>query len=84
MSETEFIVLDELYFIQVFDQLESSCDLSTEELLNTLKSLYSKGWIRILKSVDRDEDEEKVDLDINFTKYYYLASKEGLFAHNSR
>ena len=83
MTDLEFNILDELYFVTGFSQLVDSCDLDEKLLIKALDELYKKGWIRILSSVDVDEDKDHVDLKNKYLDYYYLASKEGLFAHNS-
>ena len=81
MEETEFEVLDELYFVISFDELLNAVDLTEKELLKVLIELERKEWIRIYDS--NDTELEKYDLEDGFRTYFYLASKKGLFAHNS-
>ncbi len=81
MSDIEFTLLDELYFVISFPDLESACELSEEEMLDTLRKLREKGWIRVLETVD-DEIVGAVNWE-RFREYFYLASKSGLMAHNS-
>lgn len=81
MTELEFDVLDELYFVQSYQQLAEACDLEQQELVNTLASLCEKGWAQVLRTVD-DEAPEPLELQSNFHTYYYLATKKGLHAHN--
>lgn len=83
MSDSEFDVLDELYFVQSFDNLQGLCDLDTDELVKTLSSLFEKKWIKVLKTVDEEEIPDKVLLKTEYRKYFYLATKKGLLAHNS-
>jgi hypothetical protein len=83
MSDQEYDVLDELYFIQSFAGLQQSCNLSEEELRHTLQLLWEKGWLRCMQSVEEDAVEDP-DLKTGYRSYYYLASKAGLLAHNSR
>ncbi|MFZ9046714.1 MAG: hypothetical protein ACO2ZZ_12715 [Cyclobacteriaceae bacterium] len=83
MSEEEFDVLDELYFVISYDELKSNIEWSTDELVPVLSVLYKKGLIRVLFGVDDEVPVEQVNLLNNFDNYHYLASKKGLLAHNS-
>lgn len=83
MTENEFDVLDELYFVISYDDLRSSVELSEHELIMTLESLWKNGWLRVLANTELDEDESKVNIASKYRSYFYLASKKGLFAHNS-
>ena len=81
MTELEFDVLDELYFVSSFNQLAEACELEQTDLINTLEVLYQKEWIKVLQTVD-DEAQEPLHLQERFSTYYYLATKKGLHAHN--
>ena len=81
VSDEEFDVLDELYFVKHFNELLQDSTLSKEEILPALRTLYDKGWIKVLRSPD-EEILEKLDLTSSFQEYYYLATKKGLLAHN--
>ena len=83
MSEQEFEVLDELYFLSSFNELEQNCIFSSEELLAILASLYSKGYIRCYSQPDDEVEVNGVEIQANGKKYMYLASKAGLLAHNT-
>ena len=82
MSDHEFDVLDELYFVVSYEQLKEACEMAEEDLVNTLVLLSKKGWIRILNTVDEDA-AEPLELKAKYHTYFYLASKKGLLAHNS-
>ncbi len=82
MTDLEFTVLDELYFVQSFSDLRESTGLSDEHLLATLKDLSDRGWIKVLEGLD-DEVVGPIDWVVKFEQYYYLASKKGLMAHNT-
>lgn len=84
MIENEFLILDELYFVISFDELEKSVNLEDILLKNTLKDLIEKGWVKIY-SKDKTEEIEYVteEFDSNFHTYSYLATKKGLLVHNS-
>lgn len=81
MTDLEFDVLDELYFVQSFKEVSDAIDIPESELLPVLISLYDKGWIRVFVSPD-EEVEDKVGIADNYVSYFYLASKQGLLAHN--
>jgi hypothetical protein len=82
MTNLEFDILDELYFVISFDELVQKSELKEDDLIVGLKSLYDKRWIKILKT--HDEEVFNVDLTVNYHNYFYLATKQGLLAHNLR
>lgn len=81
MSDEEFELLDELYFVQSYENLKQELDWEDEKLLFILQKLVDKEWINCFSS----PDEEVLDPDIpNKGKtYFYLASKRGLLEHNA-
>ena len=84
MTDAEFDVLDELYFVTSFEKLQKSVGLPEEEVKTVLESLLQKGWVKCFYA---DTDEVVTDnrmLAQNYTAYHYLATKAGLLAHNSR
>jgi len=83
MSDLEFDVLDELYFVQSFDQLKLTLDWEDDLLRDTLRKLLNKKWIRCYLHPNEEIFGDDIDFEPSYRKYYYLASKEGLFAHNS-
>lgn len=84
MNKKEFEVLDELYFLVSFDDLQEALNYDRSELRDILKSLVRKKWVKCYKTVNEDIEWDQVDFENLFDKYHYLASKEGLIAHNSR
>jgi hypothetical protein len=83
MTDQEYDVLDELYFLTSFYDLSKRCQLESEQLLDVLRTLLDKGWLNCFIEKDVPLMAEEVDLDRYYSQYYYLASKSGLFAHNS-
>jgi hypothetical protein len=83
MSDKEFDVLDELYFLQSFAALEKLLPPGGRELADILQSLIEKGWVRCYILPENEIKYDKSRYGEEYHKYYYLASKEGLFAHNS-
>lgn len=84
MSDQEFDVMDELYFVQSFDEVMEAADLEEEMLKQVLQGLMEKGWIRCMQSREGEVNGDKIDFHTHFKQYFYLATKKGLLAHNSR
>ena len=84
MSELEYDVLDELYFVQSFKALMQLTDLEEGELKPILKGLIEKGWVRCFLNVTDEVFAESLDFELEFRDYHYLASKAGLLAHNGK
>lgn len=83
MSDLEYDILDELYFLIHFKELIAQFGLTDSELKPTLVKLFRKGWIRCYEEPDLELAPSDVDMELKFRDYYYLASKEGLKAHTS-
>lgn len=82
MSEREFDLLDELYFVQDYEFIKISLGWEDEVLFATLNSLYQAGMIKCLTGPDT-ERFDAVDLYSEGKNLFYLATKKGLMAHNS-
>jgi hypothetical protein len=82
LSESEFEVLDNLYFLTTFESLKELNGLGLP-LLDILKSLINKGFIKVL---DRKGEREVIsfNFDKELSNYSFLITKEGLLKHNSR
>ena len=83
MTDQEFDVLDELYFVQPFDFLVSELDLTATEIKGALKSLLDKKWVKCFFSMDEEVFDQDLDFDNKYAEYFYLATKAGLLAHNT-
>jgi hypothetical protein len=82
MSDAEFDLLDELYFVQPFVYLKDLLKWEDGHLLQTLNSLYQEGLIKCLKTPD-EERFDRVDIFSEGKDLYYLATKKGLMVHNA-
>jgi hypothetical protein len=82
MTDEEFDLLDELYFVQQYAFLKETLGWEDEILLVTLQSLYEKGLIKCLTEPD-NEIFDKVDFNKKGKNLYYLATKKGLMEHNA-
>ena len=83
MSDLEFDVLDELYFIQPFDTVRKATQLEDRELKEVLEKMQVKGWIRCFMTASDEVPSEEIDIQTKYREYLYLASKSGLLAHNT-
>ncbi|RNI27437.1 hypothetical protein EFA69_14985 [Rufibacter immobilis] len=85
MTDQEFDILDELYFVVSYAELQSKLGLPEPELREALRGLISMNYIKCLYP---DQDTEVPFDPEHFEReghaYYFLASKEGLLSHNSR
>jgi hypothetical protein len=82
MSDAEFDLLDELYFVQPFSYLIDSLGWTEEKLLETLQSAREKGYVKCLYSPD-EEVFERFDMYEKGRDLYFLATKKGLMEHNA-
>ena len=82
MTEIEFDVLDELYFVISFKDLQEVLNMDESELIEELKGIFEKGWLRVFSSPDGTADLVKISNSI-LLNTFLLASKAGLKAHNS-
>ncbi len=83
MTDREFEIMDELYFVQTFDALLEATKLPESELKQGLNQLIDKGWAKCLNSLTVEVGAEVTDFETKYRNYYYLATKAGLLAHNS-
>ena len=85
MTDPEFNILDELYFVTPFRALLQKTGLPAPELENQLRTLLEQGLIR---SYWPDPNTELAYETTSFGAIArdaaYLASKEGLLRHNTR
>lgn len=82
MTDEEFEVLDELYFVQPYGYLKETLGWEDGKLLATLQSLYANERIKCLEEPDK-EIFEQVDVLEKGIDLFYLATKKGLMEHNA-
>ena len=82
MSDEEFDVLDELYFVQTYTFLRETLAWEDKRLLDTLTLLVEKGWVKCFTEPDQ-ESFEAVNLQEVGKELLYLATKKGLMAHTT-
>jgi hypothetical protein len=84
MTDLEFDVLDELYFVVPYQQIKEELELEDETLREVLRQLLDKGWIKCFLSASEEALQDEIDFENKYQTYFYLASKKGLLAHNGR
>ena len=84
MTDQEYEIMDELYFVISFRELMEKLLLEEVELKVSLSALLEKQYIKCFNNVSDEIPPEHIDFENNYRNYHYLASKEGLFAHNTR
>ncbi|PRY05359.1 hypothetical protein CLV24_13040 [Pontibacter ummariensis] len=84
MTDNEFDILDELYFVMSYGDLKGTLSLSDPEICEALQSLIRQGYVKILyPDKDTELSYDEADFGKNCQNYYYLATKAGLVIHNS-
>ncbi|MFO7823826.1 MAG: hypothetical protein R6V72_07780 [Cyclobacterium sp.] len=83
MTDDEFDLLDELYFLQPYAYLQDSLSWEDERLLLNLEALYKKGWIKCYAGPEEELFDDPPIQNIG-RELYYLATKKGLLQHNTR
>ena len=84
MSEAEFSVLDELYFVTSYQDLQAQCGVLERELPAVLWQLIEKGWVKCLADPQEEIEVTWQKFEQHYNHLYYLASKQGLLMHNKK
>jgi hypothetical protein len=84
MNDHEFDLLDDLYFVNSYENLKINLQWDHQKIRQTLLSLIEKDWIRIYKSGNEEIQFDDSDFEANHRLYFYLANKKGLLAHHGR
>jgi len=86
LTDFEFRIIDELYFVTSFYELLNSLNEDQSKLIDGLKGLLKKELIIQLMFNEHLQDYQKLD-DADFATLEdscFVASKQGLLIHNSR
>ena len=85
VTDAEFDILDELYFVTPFAELARKTSQTPAELERHLRYMLEQGLVR---SFWPDPDTELAFEESSFGAIvrdcFFLASKEGLLQHNTR
>lgn len=86
LTTLEYRILDSLYFVEPFDRIVAECGEKPAIVSDVIEQLLHKKLI-----VPMRWDEEKSDYVSSFmydrddlNAYSYMATKEGLMAHNTK
>lgn len=83
MTDLEFDILDELYFVQSYAELKQKLNFSDNILKINLLNLIQKNWIKCYYANREEIFEINVaEFEKDFILLHYLATKEGLLQHN--
>ena len=84
MTNIEYDVLDELYFVLTYQELSLKLGIDSIVLEEVIKNLFQKGWIKLIEK-ESGEEIELMDATTLFQNpsYVLLATKLGLKIHNS-
>ncbi|MDP3930295.1 MAG: hypothetical protein Q8R57_14840 [Bacteroidota bacterium] len=86
LDEVEFEVLNVLYFVEPFEKILEEVPYAPNIVADVLKTLIHKKLVVAMKWDDVVQDYKRsfiYDSD-NMHAYSYLATKEGLMAHNGQ
>ncbi len=85
MTEIEYDIIDELYFVTSFKDIAKALNLGDEELCGHLADLVQKGYVKALyPNPDTEIEFDERLFSIYCRQYFYLATKAGLISHNTR
>ncbi|MEM0938583.1 MAG: hypothetical protein AAF600_01905 [Bacteroidota bacterium] len=84
MTEIEYNILDQLYFVTSYQTLKEESGYSHDQLKFNLIEMIKNGFVKVYDEIDQELEQDRLDMQNSFQSYYYLASKKGLFEHNSR
>lgn len=86
LNDIEWEILNALYFVEPFQHVLDEVKQPAPIVADCLKQLIHKKYVVALAWSDEKQDYVKTfmyDSD-NMHSYHYLATKDGLMAHNSK
>ncbi len=86
LDDIEYDILNCLYFVESFDKILEEVAQPPSVVGDVLKTLIHKKMVVAMKWEEEKQDYKRsfiYDSD-NMNAYAYLATKDGLLAHNSR
>ena len=83
MTEKEYEIIDQLYFVTSFEDLLLSTGMSNKTIGPSLWSLIQKGWVKCLSDPETEVYPDQDEFGSDYGNYHYLATKKGLFEHNA-
>jgi len=86
IDDLEIDILNCLYFVEPFDKILEEVSYPPNVVADALKTLIHKKMVSVMSWEEDSGDYKRsfiYDTD-NMRAFSYLATKEGLLAHNSR
>jgi hypothetical protein len=85
VTDSEFDILDELYFVTSFRDLLQKTSLPAPTLEKGLRNLLEQEYIKsFYPNPDTEQAYETTSFGAICRDSFYLATKAGLLAHNTR
>jgi hypothetical protein len=82
MTDFEFDILDELYFVKSLHELNSLFNTHTIDISVELWAMIEKGWVKVMDKADNELPITKEEYFQNCHSLWFNISKKGLMAHN--
>ena len=86
LTELEYSVLGAVYFVEPYDHILEECDASEKIVRDALRALIQRRYITAMKFDETAGEYVRsfiYDAD-DMRAFRYMATKDGLMAHNSR
>ncbi|RLD22699.1 MAG: hypothetical protein DRI71_07140 [Bacteroidetes bacterium] len=84
MSEAEYDIMDQLYFVTSYEDIKELSEVDESVITSVLWMFINKGWVKCFAGPENEIEVAEEEFKTNFVNYHYLASKQGLLAHNMR
>ena len=82
MTDEEYEIIDQLYFVVGYAELAGTATLQPVVIRQVLWDIIEKGWVKCLSGPETEIWPDEDEFARNYSNYYYLATKKGLFKHN--
>lgn len=86
LTDIEYDILNAIYFVEPFENILAECSYPPNVVIDVLRQLIDKRYVVAMRFDEETQEYVRsfiYDAD-NMDAYSYLATKEGLLAHNSR
>jgi len=82
VSRAAYDLMEELYFVIAFNELQISTGIDAKVLVKILEELLKASWVDQLKFDGNEYQKLEKPNFTNITQDAFLASKNGLLVHN--
>ena len=84
MNNAEYDIMDQLYFVTSYEDVKELSGVEEPILPSVLWEFIKKDWVKCFDGPVKEVEVVEEDFKTNFANYHYLASKQGMLAHNMR